>query len=134
MTEFDKVKVVIKYELLKQLRRKRFYGGLVITLLAVGLIISLYHALDIPGAMGIPQAAIDEHGAELFAMLTSSMSAFAVLFAVFFSGDAIAGEFGGKTGYVLFPNPVKRSTLVIGKYLRATAQQNAPIAATMEAI
>lgn len=36
---------------------------------------------------------------------------------MFFAGDAIAGEFGRRTGYILFPTPVRRTTMVIGKYL-----------------
>ncbi|MCD6248011.1 MAG: ABC transporter permease [Hadesarchaea archaeon] len=116
MSEFEKFKVVTRYELLKQLRRKRFYGGLGITVLAVLLIIGLYEGLNLPAHMGIPERYINEYGAEIFAMCATSMSSLAVLAAVFFSGDAIAGEFENRTGYVLFPNPVKRSTLVIGKY------------------
>ena len=50
-------------------------------------------------------------------MFVTSMSSIAILGAVFFAGDAIASEFERKTGYILFPNPVKRNTLVIGKYL-----------------
>lgn len=116
-TELDKLKVVTKYELLKQYRRKRFYGGLVITLLAVVLTIGLYKGLDLPTRMGIPQAIETQYGAEIFAMFVTSISSLAILAAVFFAGDSIASEFERKTGYVLFPNPVKRTTLVVGKYL-----------------
>ena len=111
MSEFEKLKVVTRYELLKQFRRKRFYGTLAITVLAVILTIGLYKGLDLPGQMGIPDSP------EFFAIMVTSMGALAILGAVFFAGDAIASEFEHKTGYILFPNPVKRITLVVGKYL-----------------
>lgn len=117
MSEFEKLKIVTRYELLKQFRRKRFYGALAITLLAVVLTIGLYQGLDLPRRIGVPQVIINQHGAELFAIFVTSMGSLAILGAVFFAGDAVASEFERKTGYILFPNPVKRTTLVIGKYL-----------------
>ncbi|MCJ7764090.1 MAG: ABC transporter permease, partial [Dehalococcoidales bacterium] len=54
------------------------------------------------------------------AMLTVGPS-MATIGAVFFAGDAIAGEFENKTGFILFTNPIRRTTLVIGKYLASCA-------------
>ena len=42
-----------------------------------------------------------------------------IVIATLFAGDAIVSEFQGRTGYLLFPNPVKRWTLYLGKYLAA---------------
>ncbi|MGC2288532.1 MAG: ABC transporter permease [Thermoplasmata archaeon] len=42
-----------------------------------------------------------------------------VLAAVFFGGDAIAGEFQNKTGYFLMGLPVRRGTVYIGKFIAA---------------
>jgi ABC-2 type transport system permease protein len=42
-----------------------------------------------------------------------------VLAAVFFGGDAIAGEFQNKTGYFLMGLPVRRSTVYLGKFIAA---------------
>ena len=117
MSEFEKLKVVTKYELLKQIRRKRFYGALALTVIAVVLTIGLYQGLDIPRRMGLPESLINQYKVEIFAIFSTSMGALAILGAVFFSGDAIASEFEHKTGYILFPNPVKRVTIVVGKYL-----------------
>ena len=142
-----------KYELLKQFRRKRFYGVLAITIIALVLTIGLYKGLDLPGQM--QQTIIDQRlenirgqlpenmpeemrenileqarenileeleqkgirdSPEFFAVWVTSMGTLAILGAVFFGGDAIASEFEHKTGYILFPNPVKRITLVVGKY------------------
>ena len=42
-----------------------------------------------------------------------------ILSAVFFGGDAISGEFQNKTGYFTVGNPIRRSSIYIGKYLAA---------------
>lgn len=42
-----------------------------------------------------------------------------ILSAVFFGGDAIAGEFQNKTGYFLMGLPIRRSAVYIGKYIAA---------------
>ncbi len=42
-----------------------------------------------------------------------------VLAAVFFGGDAIAGEFQNKTGYFLMGLPVRRAAVYAGKYVAA---------------
>jgi ABC-2 type transport system permease protein len=36
--------------------------------------------------------------------------------ATFFGADAIVSEFQGRTGYLVFPNPIKRTTLFLGKF------------------
>jgi ABC-2 type transport system permease protein len=107
--------VVTKYELLKQFRRKRFYGALAFAIVAVCLCATLYKGLNLPATFP-PRPIPDDP--KLFALFVTGMgSMVAVLAAVFFAGDSIAGEFEHKTGYILFPNPTKRSTLVIGKYI-----------------
>lgn len=42
-----------------------------------------------------------------------------VLAAVFFGGDAIAGEFQNKTGYFLMGLPIRRAVVYVGKYIAA---------------
>jgi ABC-2 type transport system permease protein len=42
-----------------------------------------------------------------------------VLAAVFFGGDAIAGEFQNKTGYFLMGLPLRRSAIYVGKFVAA---------------
>lgn len=39
-----------------------------------------------------------------------------IICATFFGADALVGEFQNRTGYLIFPNPVKRMTLFFGKY------------------
>ncbi len=107
MSEFERLKVVTRYEFLKHLRRKRLYVILGLTLIA-----------ELAVIIGLPTLG-EGYPDDIMRMaaLLSFGAALTSLGAVFFAGDAIAGEFEGKTGYILFTNPVRRSTLVMGKYL-----------------
>ncbi len=107
MSEFEKLRVVTRYEFLKHLRRRRLYVILGLTFVAeLAVLIGLPALMD-----GYPDNVM-----VMAALLTIGPS-LATIGAVFFAGDAIAGEFESKTGYMLFTNPVRRITLVTGKYL-----------------
>ncbi len=107
MSEFEKLRVVTGYELLKHIRRRRLYIILGLTLVA-----ELAVLIGLPALMkGYPDNVM-----VMAAILTIGPS-LATIGAVFFAGDTIAGEFESKTGFILFTNPVKRITLVMGKYL-----------------
>lgn len=55
--------------------------------------------------------------AESFATLFMNFVTFLVIIcATFFGADAIVSEYQNRTGYLIFPNPVRRSTLFFGKY------------------
>lgn len=111
MSELEKLRVVIGYEFLKHIRRKRLYVILGLTLIAELLVLIL-----LPALMGhYPDNVL------VMAAILSIGPGLAVIGAVFFAGDAIAGEFESKTGFMLFTNPVRRITLIIGKYLASVA-------------
>ena len=111
MSEFERLKVVIGYEFLKHIRRKRLWVILGLTLIAeLAVLIGLPALMD-----GYPDNVM-----VMAAMLTIGPS-LATIGAIFFAGDAIAGEFESKTGYILFTNPVRRITLLTGKYLASCA-------------
>jgi ABC-2 type transport system permease protein len=111
LIELEKLKVVIGYEFLKHIRRKRLYVILGLTLLAEFAVLILLPVL---------QGSYPDSVMAMAAILTIGPG-LAVIGAVFFAGDAIAGEFESKTGFILFTNPVKRVTLIIGKYLASFA-------------
>ncbi len=111
MSEFEKLRIVIGYEFLKHIRRKRLYIILALTLIAELAVLILVPVLG----DGFPDNVM------VMAALLSVGPSLAGIGAIFFAGDAIAGEFESKTGFILFTNPVKRSTLVIGKYLACYA-------------
>jgi ABC-2 type transport system permease protein len=107
MNNYEKLGVVINYEFLKHIRRARLYIILGIVLLAEALVLILIPTLT----DGYPKSVN-----VMAAMLTAGPS-LAALGAVFFAGDAIAGEYEQKTGFLLFTNPIKKEMLWIGKYL-----------------
>ncbi len=107
MSEFEKLRVVTGYEFLKHIRRRRLY-----IILGFTLVVELAVLIGLPLLMdGFPDDIM------LMATMLTIGPSLATLGAVFFAGDAIAGEFESKTGYMLFTNPVRRITLVTGKYL-----------------
>jgi len=111
LTEFEKLRVVTGYEFLKHIRRKRLYVILGLTLVAELAVLILVPVLG----EGYPDNVM------VMAALLSMGPSLATIGAIFFAGDAIAGEFESKTGFILFTNPVGRMTLVIGKYLACYA-------------
>ena len=123
MSELERLRVVIGYEFLKHIRRKRLWVILGLTLIAeLAVLIGLPVLMD-----GYPDNIM-----AMAAILTIGPS-MATIGAIFFAGDAIAGEFESKTGYILFTNPVRRITLLTGKYLASsdspTAVNASPIGA-----
>jgi ABC-2 type transport system permease protein len=111
LSEFEKLRVVIGYEFLKHIRRKRLYVILGLALIAEVAVLTLLPVLT----DGYPDSAL------LMAAMLTVGPGLAAIGAVFFAGDAIAGEFEGKTGFMLFTNPVRRATLWVGKYLASCA-------------
>jgi ABC-2 type transport system permease protein len=118
VSEFEKLRVVIGYEFMKHIRRKRLYVILGIALLAEALALIL-----IPTLMteGFPKdkiiGGVVISGVMIMASILTIGASLAALGSVFFAGDAIAGEFEGKTGFILFTNPIRKITLWTGKYL-----------------
>jgi ABC-2 type transport system permease protein len=108
LSDFEKLKIVVQYEFLKHFRRKRLYIVLGIALLVEALVLILVPTLMTGG---------NPKGVLSMAALLTAGPGLAVIGAVFFAGDAIAGEYEGRTGFLLFVNPVKRLTLWVGKYL-----------------
>jgi ABC-2 type transport system permease protein len=107
LSDLEKLGIVIKFEFLKHIRRKRLYVIFGIALLVEALVLILIPVLR----DGYPSSVMT-----MAALLTIGPS-LAAIGAVFFAGDAIAGEYEGKTGFLLFINPIKRRLLWIGKYL-----------------
>jgi ABC-2 type transport system permease protein len=105
--QLEKLGIVVEYEFLKHIRRKRLWVVLGIVLFVELLVLILIPAL---------QHHYPKDVMTMAALLTVG-SSLAVIGAVFFAGDAIAGEYESKTGFLLFTNPIKRVVLWTGKYL-----------------
>jgi len=105
-SSFGQVVTVASYEIRKYIRGRRLLGILIL----VGLIIGLF--LGLPPALGSPYASNPNAFVSTFATFTGLL---VVLSGVLFAADALVSEHEKRTGYFLFPNPVRREVLVLGK-------------------
>ena len=106
-SDFQQFLFVTRYEALKYLRSKRLIAMLIIIALILGLI------------LGIPPALGDDYpsdGLDFAGRFVGFVSIIIILCITFFGADAIVSEFQHKTGYVLFPNPLKKSVILFGKF------------------
>jgi ABC-2 type transport system permease protein len=118
-TSGEQVGVIARFELLNYFRSRRFF-----ILLAIDLIICV--ALTaVVAYKGIGSVATNPTTGALdplvFYRTWWGASATILVFfsAVFFGGDAISGEFQNKTGYFLVSNPIRRSSIYVGKWIAA---------------
>jgi ABC-2 type transport system permease protein len=110
-SDAEQVFLVAKYDILKHVRSKR--------LLAIGIILGLVLALvTFLGTYNNP----DPHNVAAFVgNYAGFVNTLVVIGVTLFEGYAIVSEFQGRTGYLLFPNPVKKSSLYAGKFLASVA-------------
>ncbi len=99
---------VAKYELLKYLRGRR--------LLAIVLLIIIINAifLIVPPAIG---SDYQKDPKEFVLNMLGFLGILSILTATFFGADAIVSEFESKTGYFLFPNPIRKAAIFAGKFV-----------------
>ncbi|HYS99736.1 MAG TPA: ABC transporter permease [Thermoplasmata archaeon] len=102
----SQVVTVASYEIRKYLRSRRLIGVLILVALIAGLILGL------PPALGSAYASTPDAFVSSFATFAGLL---AVLSGVLFAADALVSEHEKRTGYFLFPNPVRREVLVVGK-------------------
>ncbi len=104
--------IMTRYTFLDYFRSRRFFVLFIIAL-AIGLLLT--------GVVGYFKPA--GFLASVLSFYSSwwgmSVTFIVILSAVFFGGDAISGEFQNKTGYFLVGNPIRRTSIYIGKYLAA---------------
>jgi ABC-2 type transport system permease protein len=111
-TSIAQLGITMKYTLLDYVRSRRFYILLAITL---GISALLTFAI----AYYRPEEFLASNFAFYSGWWGNTATFVVVLSAVFFGGDAISGEFQNKTGYFGIPNPIRRSSIYIGKWLSA---------------
>src|SRR2546427_2141985 len=97
---------VASYEIRKYIRGRRLLGILIL----VGLILALF--IGLPPALSIPYASTPDAFVSTFATFTGLL---VVLSGVLFAADALVSEHEKRTGYFLFPNPVRREVPGLGK-------------------
>ncbi|NLX47028.1 MAG: ABC transporter permease [Euryarchaeota archaeon] len=107
-SDLQQMVTVAKYDVLKHLRSKRLLGLVILEALLLGLTFAL------PLLLGVDPT---DDPAGYMSAFVSWVEILVIIGATMFAGDAIVSEFQSRTGYLLFPNPVKRSTIFVGKYL-----------------
>lgn len=106
------VGTTVKYTFIDYLRSRRFFILLAIGLIISGLLTVLVGYYRPPDFM--------PSGLMFFSTWWGLVPNFVlVLSGIFFGGDAISGEFQNKTGYFTIPNPIRRSSIYIGKWISA---------------
>ena len=107
------VGTVTRYEMLNYFRSRRFFVLLIIDVLIAGLITALVGYYGV-GSIGVTTAL------QFYSFMWGQfITLVTILAGIFFGGDAISGEFQNKTGYFLVANPLRRSSIFIGKWLGA---------------
>jgi ABC-2 type transport system permease protein len=105
------VRITMKYTFLEYIRSRRFYILLALTVI-IGLLLTVV-------ALYRPQFFPSTELGFFSAWWGISAPFVVVLSAIFVGGDAISGEFQNKTGYFGVPNPIRRSSIYVGKYFAA---------------
>jgi ABC-2 type transport system permease protein len=107
----EQILKLTRYQLREYLRSRRFVALLAIVVGAgvlLTVIIAHFRGSIVSSNLGF-YGSLFGGGAQLPIILS----------AVFFGGDAIAGEFQNKTGYFLMGLPVRRTTVYVGKFIAA---------------
>jgi ABC-2 type transport system permease protein len=111
-TSLKQVGITMKYTLLDYFRSRRFF-----ILLAINLLVGVLSTTLV--GYYRPESYLNSPLSFYSSWWGNSVTFTIILSAIFFGGDAISGEFQNKTGYFGIPNPIKRSSIYIGKWLAA---------------
>jgi len=104
----QQIAAVATYELLKYLRGRRLLAIVLLTVI-IGAIF-----LVVPPAIGSPYP---KDPKQFTVSMLSFLGIMSVLSATFFGADAIVSEYESKTGYFLFPNPLRKTSIFLGKFI-----------------
>jgi len=106
-SDVNQMYMVGRYELLKHLRSKRLYGIIIMEILIVVLM------LAVPPLAGHDY---QDDPAMFAGNFFNWVNILIIIGATLFAGDSLVSEFQNRTGYLIFPNPVKRTTFFMGKF------------------
>jgi ABC-2 type transport system permease protein len=119
-TSVSQIGTITKYELLNYFRSRRFFILLAIGLIISGLLTGLVAYLGVNKVAPCQQPICSSPVLAFYSFWWGNSIRFViVLSGIFFGGDAISGEFQNKTGYFLVGNPLRRSSIYIGKWFGA---------------
>jgi ABC-2 type transport system permease protein len=110
----------MKYTFLDYFRSRRFFILLIITLIISAILTVLVGYYRPQSFLGDPTLSLGTRALTFYSSWWGSSITFVIILGgIFFGGDAISGEFQNKTGYFEVPNPIRRSSIYIGKWLSA---------------
>ncbi len=120
-TSLQQVGIMAKSEMLNYFRSRRFLILLVIALIISGLLTFAVADRGISNVAANPITGLVT-SLQFYSTWWGDAATFIIVIsAVFFGGDAISGEFQNKTGYFLVGNPIRRSSIYVGKWIAAFA-------------
>jgi ABC-type transport system involved in multi-copper enzyme maturation permease subunit len=99
---------VATYELLKYLRGRRLLAIVLLTVIISAIF------LVVPPAIG---SAYPKDPKDFTVGMLGFLGILSILSATLFGADAIVSEYESKTGYFLFPNPVGKTAIFLGKFV-----------------
>jgi len=107
---FSQVVTIARYDLLRFLRGKKIFGIAIIIAITAIFFLVLPEIFDIRETVSSSQFVSGPLSAMFFLL---------VLVGSLFGSGSIVSEFHEKTGYTLFTNPVKTTTIWVGKFFAA---------------
>ncbi|WXG46809.1 MAG: ABC transporter permease [Candidatus Atabeyarchaeum deiterrae] len=111
-SSIKQVGITMKYTLLDYVRSRRFFILLTIAILISAVLTLVVGYYRPESFLASDLSFYDDWWGNIATYVI-------VLSGIFFGGDAISGEFQNKTGYFGVPNPIRRSSIYIGKWLSA---------------
>jgi len=114
--------VIAKYELIKHVRSKKLYIFLALLAIIFVLTMSIFVAFGFPDDIYDPTGTVViQSGAASFMMVPAMLATFVVIVAaIFFAATALVSEFEERTALLMFTRPVRKSTIVLGKFIAST--------------
>lgn len=109
-SDMTQIVTVARYDIFKHLRSRRLIAVFIIEALILAVMLAIPALLNQP----YPNDPAEFVQSILFFTFTNILI---ILGATMFAGDAICSEFQNRTGYLVFPNPIKKSTIYFGKFL-----------------
>jgi len=106
--DLRQIGIVTKYEMLRHLRSKKMY-------VFAGFVVVMLVLITVLGSM--LEGGLPKDPQEFMSGYVSLMSILVIIGVSLFFASAIASEFDERTALLVFPRPMKRTTLFIGKAL-----------------
>jgi len=107
-SDVRQIATVTKYELFKYLRGRRLLAIVLLTVIVSAIF------LVVPPVTGSQYA---KDPTDFITSMFQFLGVLSILSATFFGADAIVSEYESKTGYFLFPNPIRKTAIFLGKFI-----------------